>query len=127
MLTQLSHRLTTPVVPEKTTMSFGPRRGLFINAAERMAEDGEPLDADTIDSFETLDLFYRTLCAVMYNYAPLSGHPGGSISSGRFVARLVFDVMDYDLSQPAAKGCRHHFLCGRAQGARPLCDVGFAQ
>ena len=47
MLTQLSHRLTTPVVPEKTTMSFGPRRGLFINAADRMAEDGEPLDADT--------------------------------------------------------------------------------
>ena len=77
--------------------------------------------------FDTLDLFYRTLCAVMYNYAPLSGHPGGSISSGRFVARLVFDVMDYDLSQPAAKGCRHPFLCGRAQGARPLCHVGFAQ
>ncbi len=75
-------------------MAFGPRRGLFINAAERMAEDGEPLDTDTIDSFDTLDLFYRTLCAVMSNYAPLSGHPGGSISSGRFVARLVFDVMD---------------------------------
>jgi transketolase len=36
----------------------------------------------------------------MYNYAPLSGHPGGSISSGRFVQRLLFDVMDYDLSHP---------------------------
>ncbi|MGZ5002892.1 MAG: hypothetical protein ACXWBM_06835, partial [Chthoniobacterales bacterium] len=78
-------------------MSFGPRRAVFINAAERMAEDGEPLDADTINYFDTLDLFYRTLCAAMYNYAPMSGHPGGSISSGRFVARLLVDVMDYDL------------------------------
>jgi transketolase len=36
----------------------------------------------------------------MYNYAPVSGHPGGSISSGRFVARLLFDSMDYDLAEP---------------------------
>ena len=35
-----------------------------------MAEEGEPLDADTVDYFDTLDLIYRTLCAVMYNYAP---------------------------------------------------------
>src|SRR6266542_1744898 len=41
-----------------------------------------------------------TLRAVMYNYVPLSGHPGGSISSGRFVARLLFDAMDYDLAEP---------------------------
>jgi len=96
MLTELLPRQTTPATPDKTTMSFGPRRGLFINAAVRMAEEGEPLDADTVDYFDTFDLIYRTLCAVMYNYAPMSGHPGGSISSGRFVARLLFDVMDYD-------------------------------
>ena len=102
MLTKPLARQIIPAAPDKTTMSFGPRRGLFINAA-RMAEEGEPLDADTVDSFDTLDLIYRTLCAVMYNYAPLSGHPGGSISSGRFVARLVFDVMDYDLSRPQRK------------------------
>ncbi len=81
-------------------MSFGPRRGVFINAADRMAEEGEPLDESTLQDCETFDLIYRTLCAVMYNYAPLSGHPGGSISSGRFVQRLLFDVMDYDLSRP---------------------------
>jgi transketolase len=103
MLTKPLARQTTPAAPDKTTMSFGPRRGLFINAADRMAEEGEPLDADTVDYFDTLDLIYRTLCAVMYNYAPLSGHPGGSISSGRFVARLLFDVMDYDLSRPQRK------------------------
>ena len=37
---------------------------------------------------------------MMYNYAPLSGHPGGSISSGRFVQRLLFDAMDYDFTNP---------------------------
>ena len=31
---------------------------------------------------------------------PTSGHPGGSISSGRFVAGILFDTLDYDLSQP---------------------------
>jgi transketolase len=81
-------------------MSFGPRRGVFINAADRLAQEGAPLDESSIQHCETFDLIYRTLCAVMYNYAPLSGHPGGSISSGRFVQRLLFDVMDYDLSRP---------------------------
>ncbi len=100
MLTNLISRQTTPTRPERSTMSFGPRRGIFINAADSLAEEGEPLDESTLQNCETFDLIYRTLCAVMYNYAPLSGHPGGSISSGRFVARLLFDVMDYDLSHP---------------------------
>ncbi|MHC5024322.1 MAG: hypothetical protein ACYTGG_10505, partial [Planctomycetota bacterium] len=30
----------------------------------------------------------------------MSGHPGGSISSGRFVAALLYDGMDYDVSDP---------------------------
>src|SRR5688500_7747552 len=38
---------------------------------------------------------------MLYNFAPLSGHPGGSISSGRIVASLLFGTMDYDLSDPA--------------------------
>lgn len=85
---------------DQSVMAFGPRRGVFIDASERMAEEGEPLDETTLECCDQFDLFYRTLCAVMYNYAPLSGHPGGSISSGRFVARLLFDIMDYDLSKP---------------------------
>ncbi len=36
----------------------------------------------------------------MYNYAPTSGHPGGSISSGRIVASLIFGALDHDLSRP---------------------------
>ena len=86
--------------PLRRTPSFGHRRGVFIDAADVLAQEREPLDQTTINHYEAFDLIYRTLCAVMYNYAPVSGHPGGSISSGRFVARLLFDVMDYDLSQP---------------------------
>ncbi len=100
MLTELVSRPTTSTRPEKSTISFGPRRGVYINAAERLAEEGAPLDEAAVEVCETFDLFYRTLCAMMYNYAPMSGHPGGSISSGRFVQRLIFDVMDYDLARP---------------------------
>lgn len=100
MLTDVISRLTTPARRGENIMSFGPRRGIFINAADRVAEEGEPLDEAALDHCETFDLIYRTLCAIMFNYAPLSGHPGGSISSGRFVARLLFGVMDYDLAHP---------------------------
>ena len=100
MITDLIARETLSERTEKSTMSFGPRRGVYINAADRLAEEGDPLDESTLQDCETFDLIYRTLCACMYNYAPLSGHPGGSISSGRFVQRLLFDVMDYDLSRP---------------------------
>lgn len=48
------------------------------------------------DAFELFDMAYRTLCAMLYNYAPMSGHPGGSISSGRIVSALLFDTMDVD-------------------------------
>jgi transketolase len=98
---------TNLISPERThahhgdsTMKFGPRRAGFVNAAERMFEEGWPLDEATVEQCEAFDLIYRTLCAILYNYVPLSGHPGGSISSGRFVARLLFDTMDYDLALP---------------------------
>jgi transketolase len=100
MLTELISHERTPAHRDDSTMLFGPRRGGFINAADRVFEEGWPLDEATVEQCEAFDLVYRTLCTVMYNYVPLSGHPGGSISSGRFVARLLFDAMDYDLAQP---------------------------
>ena len=105
MLTEPTYREFGPARPKTSTpieskVLFGPRRGFYINAADRLVNEGRPLDESTTRDCDTLDLIYRTLCAVMYNYAPLSGHPGGSISSGRFVQRLLFDVMDYDLSHP---------------------------
>jgi transketolase len=82
------------------TLSFGPRRGRYLEAADWVAREGSPLDDASRSHFESFDLLYRSLCALMYNYVPLSGHPGGSISSGRFVASLLFGAMDYDLAHP---------------------------
>ncbi len=77
------------------TRTFGPRRAEWIEIGE-----GLPVAAPTLEAFETLDLYYRSLCAMLYNYVPASGHPGGSISSGRFVQTLLFRTMDYDTSDP---------------------------
>ncbi len=79
---------------------FGPRRASFIDIAEELRKGPTPLTADAVRAFDAFDLIYRSLCALMYNYVPASGHPGGSISSGRFVAALLFDAMAYDLSDP---------------------------
>ena len=76
------------------------RRAVWVSASETRPSDDGPLGAGELAAFETFDLFYRSLCAVLYNYVPTSGHPGGSISSGRSVAGLVFDGLDYDLGAP---------------------------
>ena len=79
--------------------SFGPRRGVYVDITEAMPPEG-PLTPDELARFEAFDLLYRSLCALLFNYVPTSGHPGGSISSGRAVAATLFDAMDYDLSDP---------------------------
>lgn len=77
--------------------TFGARRAVWIDLA---TDINSRLNEHELQAFETLDAAYRSLCAMLYNYAPLSGHPGGSISSGRFIATLLFDAMAYDLSAP---------------------------
>ena len=80
------------------TVAFAPRRATFLD----ITADGAPapLPAEELASFETFDMIYRSLCALLYNYVPTSGHPGGSISSGRFVAALLLDTMEYELADP---------------------------
>ncbi len=73
---------------------FGPRRGVYIDIADEMKKVGEPLSPDELKHFELFDLIYRSLCTILFNYVPTSGHPGGSISSGRLVAGLLFETMD---------------------------------
>ena len=82
------------------TMKFGPRRGIYIDIRKEMKGKEKPLSKEELRSFEELDLIYRSLCAMMFNYVPMSGHPGGSISSGRFLSGLLFNSMDYDISDP---------------------------
>jgi transketolase len=80
---------------------LGPRRAVEIDSSTLLATQHEPpLAKDELAAFERFDAIYRSLCALMFNYVPMSGHPGGSISSGRFVACVVFDALDHDLSNP---------------------------
>ncbi len=73
---------------------------MYIDVAEAIMEQEPAFDESTLANLEMLDLAYRSLCSAMYNYVPQSGHPGGSISSGRFVQTLLFETLDYDLSDP---------------------------
>jgi transketolase len=81
------------------TFTFGPRRGGYVDVADVMPSEG-PLTAAEVARFDTLDLLYRSLCAVLFNYVPTSGHPGGSISSGRIVAGVLYEAADYDFGVP---------------------------
>jgi transketolase len=83
------------------TFSFGPRRAIYVGVADASGATGDaPLSPQDLAHFEAFDLVYRSLCALLFNYVPTSGHPGGSVSSGRFVAALLFDGLDYDLGAP---------------------------
>jgi transketolase len=77
---------------------FGNRRAVYVDLATEHYDP--PLSKQELGEFEAFDALYRSLCAVLYNYVPMSGHPGGSISSGRFVASMLFGAMDYDVSRP---------------------------
>jgi transketolase len=85
------------VVPQ--VLGFGIRRGKYYDVND-ILKSGSPLDEKHTALFEKLDLIYRTLCAVLYNFVPTSGHPGGSISSGRFVESIIYKIADYDIKNP---------------------------
>ncbi|HDH97386.1 MAG TPA: hypothetical protein ENF73_06645, partial [Proteobacteria bacterium] len=82
---------------------FGPRRAKAFDIEDVIPHIDLEFSERDIEAFETLDLVYRTLCGVLYNFVPTSGHPGGSISSGRIVASMLFGTLDYDFSNPFAE------------------------
>lgn len=82
------------------TVTFGSRRAKYIDITSEGIEGKRPLSSKEVQQFETFDLIYRSLCALLYNYVPTSGHPGGSISCGRFLTGILFDSLDYDISDP---------------------------
>ena len=84
----------------KSQLAFGRRRGVYVDARDLLEDAPPPLAPEEIALFEAFDLVYRSLCALLYNYVPLSGHPGGSISSGRIVQALLFDTMSYAVEDP---------------------------
>ncbi len=48
-------------------LSFGPRRGMFINIADRMETSSQPLSSEEVSLFELFDLIYRSLCSILFN------------------------------------------------------------
>lgn len=80
------------------------KQGNYYKIADILTQEDYILEPEEKKRFEKLEVLYRSLCAVLYNYAPLSGHPGGSISSGPAVLNLVYNVMAYDLQKPYETG-----------------------
>ncbi|MGD8799310.1 MAG: hypothetical protein PVJ44_12335, partial [Desulfobacterales bacterium] len=82
------------------SVMFEPRRAVYVDISKQLEPSTIPISDAEIKHFELLNLIYRSLCALLFNYVPTSGHPGGSISSGRFVSGILFDAMVYDLKDP---------------------------
>lgn len=79
-------------------LDLGPRRAVYCEISPEIEKFDIP--DETIAMYDDYDLIYRTLCGILYNFVPTSGHPGGSISSGRIVAAVLFDAMDYCIGDP---------------------------
>lgn len=73
--------------------SLRPRRGMRLRAPRSA-------DAEAAEFYQDVELALRALCTLMFNYAPTSGHPGGSVSSALLASALAFDGLDYDLGRP---------------------------
>lgn len=80
------------------------KRAVYLDASEYVNKEEYKQDPKEQEMFTRLDVIYRALCAVLYNYAPLSGHPGGSISCGRLIENLIYNNLNYDFSDPHRQG-----------------------
>lgn len=87
-----------PVQP--TEFKTDAKKGQYFTVKDILQDSAYKIPAEDLKVLTSLDIVYRTLCTLLYNYAPLSGHPGGSISSGRIVANLAYNMLSYDFSNP---------------------------
>lgn len=76
------------------------KRAVFVDVTDYTDNPAYRMDLNEAAVLERLDVVYRALVALLYNYVPSSGHPGGSISSGRMVSHLLYKSMLYDFSHP---------------------------
>ncbi len=83
-----------------TPFKLSARQNKFYNAADLAKDAAYQIPQDLKTFLTDFDVAYRALCSVLYNFAPLSGHPGGSISSGRIVSTLMFNTMAYNFAAP---------------------------
>ena len=76
------------------------KRAIFVDVTDYADNPTYRIALNEAAALERLDVVYRALVALLYNYVPSSGHPGGSISSGRLVSHLLYKTMLYDFSCP---------------------------
>ncbi|MBO5911610.1 MAG: hypothetical protein J6Q05_05455, partial [Elusimicrobiaceae bacterium] len=76
------------------------KRAVYKDVTEVAQNPAYRININDAAVLERLDAIYRALVAILYNYVPSSGHPGGSISSGRFVSHLIYKGMWYNFSNP---------------------------
>lgn len=79
---------------------LGKKRGVYLDVTDYAHNPAYQLSGQERESLTKLDAAYRALVALLYNYVPNSGHPGGSISSGRMVEHLLYKEMSYELKNP---------------------------
>ncbi len=93
---------------------FAPRRGYY---AEIGPKEAKSIPEDRVKMFDDFDLIYRTLCGILYNFVPKSGHPGGSISSGKIVEGVLFSSMKYRMGDPE---CQEADIISYAAGHKAM-------
>jgi len=82
------------------TFEISKKRAVYFDVTDFLADKKYTVDPREEAVLTRLDVLYRALVSVMFNYVPTSGHPGGSISCGRFVEHLIYKEMKYDFSRP---------------------------
>ncbi len=80
--------------------TMNQKRAVFMDVTDYADNPTYRIALNEAAALERLDVVYRALVALLYNYVPSSGHPGGSISSGRAVSHLLYKTMQYDFSHP---------------------------
>lgn len=53
--------------------TFGPRRGIYHDITDEINYRDKPFSTEEVQYFETFDLIYRSLCTLLFNYAPRTG------------------------------------------------------
>ena len=75
------------------------KQGRYYKAEDLLQEEDLKLSQTEQSVLDRLDILYRALCTILYNFAQ-TGHPGGSISSGRIAQNLLFNQMAYNFQNP---------------------------
>ncbi len=85
---------------KNTAFELSSKRSVYVTVTDYLQDPKYRLPQEQKEQLEKLDVMYRALVAVLYNFVPTSGHPGGSISSGRIVQTLLYEMMAYELAAP---------------------------